>query len=157
MARAAKGFARLDPWYVTGFCDGEGTFTFSRRTRGLALYFGIKLTEKDRPVLEAIQAFFGGIGKIYYHRRPPIPPPNAGFSKPAAYFRVTRIAELQRVVEHFDEYPPQGCKRESYRIWREMVVLKTGGFGAPPWEELDRLAVKLSAASPRNQPMPSTS
>jgi hypothetical protein len=140
----------LDPWFVTGFVEGEGTFTFSRRGAQISLYFAIKLPEADRPLLMALQAFLGGIGQIYF-----VPPraaarPRSGYTRAASYFRVCRRDQLIRVVEHFDSFPLRGTKRRSYDIWRQMVQLKQA-FRRPPREELGELAVRLSAASVRNQ------
>lgn len=141
----------LHPWYVTGFVEGEGTFTYSRSGRLLALYFGVRLTAEDRPILEHIQAFFGGIGEIYTQRRR-APRPRGGFSKTASYYRVCRRDHLPRVIDHFDRYPLGGVKLECYRIWREMVFLKLANPRRPPLDELNRLAEELSRASPRNKP-----
>jgi len=130
--------AELDPWYVTGFIEAQGSFTYSRNGRQMALYFGIKLPEVDEPVLHAIRDFFGGIGSIY--------PVQAGAS---AYFRVCRREQLAVVVDHFDTYPLRGSKRAAYEIWREMVLLKQR-FRQPPRDELRLLAEQLSAASGRS-------
>jgi len=121
----------LHPWFVTGFADGHGSFTFSRSSKQLALYFAIKLTATDRGSLEAIQDFFGGIGRIY----------EVGAS--AVLFRATRIADLVRVVAHFDAYPLQTHKLDAYRIWRDMVELKRNFRGATR-ESLEVLANELS-------------
>lgn len=137
----------LDPWYVTGFADGEGSFTYSRSGKQIALYFSIKLTASDRAVLEQIQDFFG-VGKIY--RSPPYT--KHGFAtKTAALYRVTRHDELYKVTDHFDRYPLQGEKRHSYGIWREMALLKKIFRSAANRELLDDLADKLSSINPRNQ------
>ena len=82
---------------MTGFVEAEGAFTFSRSGRSVALYFAIKLTAKDKPVLTALRSFFGEIGSVY--------PLNGGAS---AYLRVCRLEELERVVEHFEAYPLRG-------------------------------------------------
>jgi LAGLIDADG DNA endonuclease family protein len=144
----SRGTPELDPWYVTGFVEGEGTFTFSRSGPQMALYFAIKLTGSDRTILEAIQAYFGGIGSIY-NVKPAAPTQASGYTKSAAYYRVCRSKDLDRVVEHFDTYPLRGSKAASYAIWREMVVLKRA-FRKPARPELEALAARLSAASPRN-------
>lgn len=141
--------SQLDPWYVTGFTEGEGTFTFSRNGPSMALYFAIKLTGADRLLLEAIRTYFGGIGNIYDVKARAPAGPGSGFTKIAAYFRVTRRSHLHSVVEHFDCYPLRGSKASSYAIWREMFVLKAA-FRKTPRLELDALAARLSAASPRN-------
>jgi LAGLIDADG endonuclease len=148
----AETFSRgtsLDPWYVTGFVEGEGAFTFSRSGRQMALYFAIKLTGADGPILEAIQGFFGGIGAIYRVAPRAAPTASSGYTKTAAYYRVCRRGDLDRIVEHFDMYPLRGVKASAYAIWREMVILKRA-FRKPVREELDALAARLSAASPRN-------
>jgi hypothetical protein len=128
----------LDPWYVTGFVEAQGSFTYSRSGRQLAIYFGIKLPEADEPVLQAIRGFFREIGSIY--------PVQAGAS---AYYRVCRREQLPVIVDHFDAYPLQGTKRAAFDIWREMVLLKQR-FRQPPRDELRALAEQLSAASGRS-------
>lgn len=136
---------------MTGFCEGESTFTFSRNGAQLALYFGVKLTAAERPLLEALQAFFGGVGRIYKVKAREAPTPRSGFTKEAVYYRVCRRDELPRIVDHFDEHPLRGGKKESYRFWRQMVLLKQN-FRQPAREQLDALAARLSNASVRNLP-----
>lgn len=136
--------AELDPWYVTGFVEGEGTFTYSRNGKQLSLYFGLKLGEADEPILTAIQEFFGGIGSIYYVQ------PRGESAKGAAYYRVCRREQLPVIVEHFDTYPLRGSKLVVYRIWREMVMLKQR-FRQPDRAELQDLAAQLSASYARGR------
>jgi len=144
----------LDPWYVTGFVEGEGCFTYSRSGPRLALYFAIKLTGADAELLRAFQEFFRGIGRIY-RVAPRTPRHRSGFTKAAAYYRVCRCDELVKVVSHFDAYPLHGAKTSSYRIWRQMVLLKKE-FGGRRGQHLEPLAARLSAASPRNAPWSAT-
>lgn len=143
-------FTSLDPWYVTGFAEGEGSFTFSRSGPRLAMYFSVKLTRADRSILEGLQTFFDGAG-IIYDVGPRAPGDRSGFTKSASYYRVCRKAELGRVVAHFDAYPLKGSKAAAYRIWREMVSLKSRS-PRPQQDRLEDLAKRLSAASPRNGP-----
>ena len=142
--------ALLDPWYVTGFVDGEGSFTYSRVGRNVVPFFSIKLTAEHVGILESIQEFFGGIGRIYHVLPRAAPTPRSGFTKAARFYRVGRSSELRRVVEHFDQFPLHGTKATSYAIWREMVILKRD-FRKAPMELLAGLADQLSAASPRNK------
>mgnify|MGYP002622475808 FL=1 len=149
----------LEPWYVTGLVDGDGSFTYSRSSRGaspLTLYFAIKLTKKDDDLLEKVRAYFNGVGKIYPVRARS-PRYNSGFTKRASYFRVSKTEELAGVVEHFDRYRPQGRRREVYGVWREMYEIKKGHRDGGPMspearEQLDELAERLSSLSPRNRP-----
>ena len=117
----------LEPAYVTGFVDAAGSFTYSRSSKQLALYFAVKVPAVDRPLLEDLQAFFGGVGRIYAE----------------AYYRVTRREELMAIVEHFDRHPLQSSKREVYGLWRSMVLAKQE-FRRPDRELLDRLADEIS-------------
>jgi hypothetical protein len=121
----------LDPLWVTGFADAAGSFTYSRSSKQLALYFSVKLADADRALLEDLQTFFDA-GRIYQ----------------PAYFRVTRREELVRVVDHFERYPLRSSKREVYELWREMVVAKQQ-FRRPDRERLAALAARLSELSGR--------
>jgi hypothetical protein len=62
---------KLNPYFVTGFIDGEGCFTVSiikRPERKLGwqviITFQIGLSPKDKDLLNQIQGYFG-TGKIY--------------------------------------------------------------------------------------------
>jgi hypothetical protein len=142
----------LEAWYVTGFVEGEGAFTYSRSGKQLALYFGLKLTRDDSAILEDIRDYFGGVGRIYDVAPRAARTANSGFTKPARYYRVTRLNELPRIINHFDAHPLRGLKAASYALWREMVLLKKSSFRKPPMERLNELAAHLSAASVRNRP-----
>src|SRR5262245_55725778 len=95
----------LEPWYITGLMELAGTFTFSRSDRNVVPYFGLKLSPEDVEILEGIQEYFGGAGRIYPvggRRRLG----ESGDASPLAqYLRVTRIEDLDRIVGHFDHYP----------------------------------------------------
>src|SRR6266545_7278604 len=130
----------LDPWYVTGLVEGEGTFTYSRSGAHMALYFAVKLVRADDDLLISLREFFGGVGTIY-RVRPRAPRPRAGHTKAASYYRVCRQDQLRRIVEHFDAYPLKGAKAASYAIWRLMVLLKLE-FPKTAGDRLDLFAKK---------------
>ena len=56
--------------------------------------FFIRLHIKDVALLNLIQAFFNGIGKIYIYK-----------DVEEAIFRVSSIKELEFITNHFDKYP----------------------------------------------------
>jgi len=118
----------LEAEYVTGLVEGAGSFTFSRSSKQLALYFGLKLPLADRSLLEDLQTFFG-VGRIY----------ETGAS---AYYRVTRHQDLPRVVEHFERYPLRSRKQAAFELWKQMVEVKQS-FRRPDREQLDQLAAEL--------------
>lgn len=137
----------LNPWYVTGFSDGEAAFTYSKARKGLSLYFAIKVNSEERKLIEQIRDFFG-VGKIY-EVKPTPPRAYSGFTGAAVYYRITKIDELDRIVQHFDKYPLHGKKLESYQIWREIFLLKKK-FRKPDFEKLRKLAAVLSKLSSKN-------
>jgi len=114
----------LDPWFVSGFCDGEAAFTFSRSGQGFSLYFSVRQREDNIAIVHALQNYFGGVGKIYLGKEQ-FPTKNSGHSKPTAYFRVCKQDDLLRIVEHFDKFPLQSKKQEVYTVWKDMVIDKT--------------------------------
>jgi len=134
----------IDPWYISGFAEGCASFTYSRSGSVVALYFGIKVSIKDLVILQAVQAFFEGIGRIYT-----IKASSRGLGKEAAdslYFRINRARELGQLVSHFDHYPLVGAKAQQYQIWREMVALKQR-FRRPHLQRLEALASQLSSVT----------
>lgn len=135
----------LTPWYITGFCDGEAAFTYCKSGGTFGLYFAVKQREDNRQIVEEIQEYFHYIGNIYKNKEAS-PTKNSGFSKAAAYYRVTRIDELKVVVDHFDKYPLQSKKKlEAYKIWREMVMHKLENYRNINYDVLRGLAEKLSS------------
>jgi hypothetical protein len=131
------------PDYVTGLVEAAGSFTYSRSREQLSLYFSIRLGGADIAVLRDVRRYFGGHGRIYSVR------PASKGSKPSSYYRVNRLAELRRIVAHFDRHPLGGSKKRSYEIWKRMVVLKVASFGDPPRARLETLARALSRTSRR--------
>ena len=139
----------LNPWYVTGLCDGEAAFTYSRTGGSFGVYFGLKQREDNRQIVEEIQRYFGYIGNIYRGKESN-PTKNSGLTKPSAYYRVTRAGELKRIIDHFDKYPLQSKKRqEAYHIWRDMVIHKLENYRNTDYDKLRRLAERLSSLNMR--------
>lgn len=136
--------AELNPWYITGFCDGEAAFTYSRNGGAFALYFGITQREDNEHLLEDIWEYFNYVGRIY-RRKEAEPTKNSGFTKPSAYYRTTKTDELTIIIDHFDKYPLQGKKKlEAYKIWREMAIHKLENYRSTDYNKLRLLAEKLS-------------
>jgi len=141
----------LSPWYVTGFSDGEAAFTYSRAGGTFGLYFAIKQREDNRQIIENIQEYFNYIGNIYRGKEA-VPTKNSGLTKASAYYRVTRINELEAVVGHFDKYPLQSKRKlEAYRVWREMVMYKLENYRYIDYDKLRALAEKLSSLNSQSR------
>ncbi|MDD5560862.1 MAG: LAGLIDADG family homing endonuclease [Candidatus Omnitrophica bacterium] len=141
----------LDPWYVTGFADGEAVFTYSRAGGSFGLYFSIKQREDNHQIVEEIHKFFHNIGQIYSGKESNSIP-KSGLSSPYAYYRVTKSSELQIIVEHFDKFPLQSKKKfEAYKVWREMVIYKKDNYRKINYDYLSMLAGKLSSLNLQNR------
>ncbi len=115
---------KLDPQYVAGFIDGEGSFSISigkhktlRRGFEVRPEFEIELRKDDQEILERILVTIG-IGRIYdcsYERY--------GWY-PHAKYKITSIWDLKKHLFPFlDRYPLQAKKRKSYLLFREIVLM----------------------------------
>lgn len=141
----------LNPWYVTGFSDGEAAFTYSRSGGTFALYFSIHQRGDNRQIIEEIREYFHSVGDIYRHKESP-PTKNSGFSKPSVYYRVTRIGELKVIVDHFDKHPLQSTKKlGAYKVWRDMVMHKLENYRDIDYDYLRALAEKLSTLNAQSR------
>jgi len=92
----ASSITKLNPYYITGFADGESVFwigidTNTKLSAGYRVKasFQIGLHEKDRALLELIKAYFG-VGKITKQGQESI------------QFRVFTIKELKVIISHFE-------------------------------------------------------
>ncbi|MFH1198548.1 MAG: LAGLIDADG family homing endonuclease [Candidatus Omnitrophota bacterium] len=135
----------LNPWYVTGFCDGEAAFTYSRSGGTFAVYFGLKQREDNFQIIEDIRQYFGYVGTIYRHKES-FESPKAGHTRAATYYRVARAEELRNIIDHFDKYPLQSMKKqEAYTVWKEMAMHKIEHYRDIEYDKLHALAQKLSS------------
>ena len=107
----------LNPWYVTGFSDGEACFhiAIGKNTKYKIGYyvnpgFSIALHKKDEELLRKIQEFFGGIGVLKV-------------KKDIVQFRVFSIKDLDIIIKHFDLYPFITKKYADYLLFKEALEL----------------------------------
>ena len=82
----------LDPWFITGLVDGEGSWGLSinkdqKRTVGyvITVAFELSLHSKDIDILKGLQAYFG-VGRIYKN------------ADNMMHYKVSSIKDLQKVV-----------------------------------------------------------
>lgn len=108
----------LEPGWVTGFCDGESYFIvglskIQRLSTGWQVrpIFGIELHKKDVILLKKIQDFFG-VGKVGVRK-----------TRAIAYYIVTSVKDLKKIINHFDKYPLITQKKEDYRLFKRIVEL----------------------------------
>lgn len=105
-----KNDHQLNPWFVTGFIDGEGCFNI-KVTKSSSNIIGWQVQArfiiegggappiKDMDLLYKIQAFFGGIGSVTS-------------TKSVARFAVYGLKDITNVIlKHFNNYPLQSAKQ----------------------------------------------
>jgi len=113
---------KLNPWYVSGFIDGEGSFSVSigkhrtlRRGYEVRPEFEIELRKDDQEILERIAVTIGS-GRIYdlsYERY--------GWY-PHAKFKITSTKDMRDYLFPFlDKYPLQAKKAKVYVLFRQIV------------------------------------
>ena len=115
---------KLDPNYVCGFIDGEGSFSISigkhktlKRGFEVRPEFEIELRKDDQEILERICITIG-IGRIYdcqYDRY--------GWY-PHSKYKITSIWDMKEHLFPFlDKHPLQAKKGKSYVLFREIVLM----------------------------------
>jgi len=105
--------------YVTGFVDGEGTFSvsFSRREKlntkiEVRPGFSISQHKRNLKILQRIQKFFG-VGAIRFSKR------DQNYK-----YEVRSIDDLMKVIiPHFEKYPLQTTKAKDFVIFKEICRL----------------------------------
>jgi len=107
----------LNPYFVTGFTDAEGSFMVIIRKKpksqlgwGIEAVFSIVLHLKDKAILELIQQFFGGRGNIYE-------------GKDNVTYSVSSLKDLTWIIDHFDKYPLITQKKADFILWKQVIEL----------------------------------
>ena len=106
----------LDPYFVTGFSDGESCFSVwigkSSKEDGWRVLcrFVITLHLKDLDLLYNINNFFG-VGKVYMS------------TKDSCTFTVQSIKDLDIITDHFNKYPLITQKSIDFLLFKQVCEL----------------------------------
>lgn len=109
----------LNPWFISGFTDAEGSFVISivkdpltRTGWNIQLRFKIDLHEKDLPILEGFKTYFEGAGEI----------DKSGKDRDSlSYVIGSRKLITALVLPHFDKFPLITNKRADYILFKSIV------------------------------------
>ena len=109
---------QLNPYWVTGFTDAEGTFTVvldKVNTRKLNWRiqpkFQISLHVRDLPLILKVQQFFGNIGSV-------------SESENMAFYSVSSVKDLVKtIIPHFLKYPLLTQKGADFILFKQIVDL----------------------------------
>ncbi len=109
---------KLNPYFITGFVDGEGCFSVMilknpRTKTGFRVQarFLINIHKKDKMILSGIQSYFKGIGNMYNH------------GKDGVQYLVSSVNDLSKIVDHFDKYPLITKKQADFLIFKQIIDL----------------------------------
>ena len=110
-------FAQINPWFITGFTDGDGSFSVSiaKKKSGsgwkIQPLFTIGLDPKDLDLLVQIKAYFK-VGKIYTSARGIV------------YYTVGSTKDIIKyILPHFDKYNLVTLKIKDYLVFKNIVLL----------------------------------
>jgi len=106
----------LNPWFLTGFSDGESNFTV-RIVKSNSVKVGwvvqpvfqIGLHKKDLNLLKKIQSFWG-VGEIYHKEE-------------SSNYMVQSLRGLNVIVNHFERYPLLTKKCEDLKLFAQIMTL----------------------------------
>jgi hypothetical protein len=139
---AAYGEQPLDPAYVTGLTEGEGCFcvSFALRSKlrtGIEVRpsFSLSLNEKDLPLLQDLQTFFG-CGWIRESR-----------SDRTCKYEVRSIGDLlNQILPHFEGFPLRGNKARSFHSFSRVCRMIEQGdhCDRASLEEIVRVAYEMN-------------
>lgn len=109
---------KLNPWYLTGFVDGEGSFLINVHARydhklgyNVNLVFKLKIHSRDIKLLENIRNSLDEIGNIAIRKD--------GYIE----FIVSSIKDIKVLINHFDTYPLITQKWADYQIFKQTFIL----------------------------------
>ena len=109
----------LNPWFITGFIDAEGSFMVivrknpKNRTGWLVVViFSIALHKRDMRILKDIQAYFDGAGSIRKN------------GKVTFKLRIESLELISNlIIPHFDKYPLVTQKLGDYLLFKTVVEM----------------------------------
>lgn len=109
----------LDPWYVTGLIDGEGSFQVRVRKSSkyktgwsISLVFSLSLHKSELPLLKAVQAYFGGVGSISHSHKNVL-----------SYKVESQKIISEFIIPHFTKFPLQTQKGADFLLFNKVNQL----------------------------------
>jgi len=109
----------INPFFITGFTDGEGSFMISvrkspahRQGWKVQASFVITLHKKDLELLKSIQSSLGGIGSI---------DPKGEDMIQLRLFSIEQITNI--IIPHFDKYPLLTQKKADFELFKLAVEI----------------------------------
>ena len=110
----------LNPNFVTGLIDAEGSFIISVRRHAkyknnwvVQAFMEINMSSIDSSLLVLVQQLFGGIG-FFSHKQ----------KINMTSYSVAKLSDIINIIiPHFNRYPLQSAKSIDFKIWSECVEI----------------------------------
>jgi hypothetical protein len=112
-----SGNYNLHPWYVTGYSDGESSFSIRVRRNllsklgfhiSIVYSLGAERNFENKKLLRSIKNFFNGYGSI-------------SKSGNMWLYEVSSIKELKTIRAHFENFPLQTTKIIYFELWCKVM------------------------------------
>ena len=112
--------SKLNPWFISGFVDGEGSFFTTiyknnnyKKSWYLKINFAIGLGKNDLSLLLQIQEFFGGIGSIIINQ-----------NQNMVIYSVGKIEDLTNIIiPFFEKYLLLTQKAADFILFKQILEL----------------------------------
>ena len=108
----------LNPFYVTGFTEGEGSFYVGILPRKMKEGFEVRPSfslsqnEKDKELIETLIDFFG-CGFVRYSK-----------SDQTFKYEIRSLEDLQhKIIPHFEKYQLQGRKKHDFNTFKKVIEI----------------------------------
>lgn len=114
---SSKTNGKLHPWFVTGYTDGEGSFSVRMRTKpnspfgfsiGIVYSICAEINPLNLKLLEQVKEYFDGAGSI-------------SRSGNMYVYEISSLKSLVNVRKHFEEYPLQTTKYVHFELWCQVM------------------------------------
>ena len=132
----------LNPFWISGFATGEGSFTYFTKTRvnsagktvkDYSIVFEISQRTQDLDILNLIASYFK-VGNVYTD--------TSGISR---YRLRTKDQIINTLIPHFNSYPLAGYKSLQCSVWFKIVYLLNDRVRTDQRDaELEKLIKELS-------------
>ena len=113
-----QSISKLNPYYITGFVDGEGCFLINIVKRSdqilgfnVNLVFKLDLHSKDIELLKSIRNTLGQIGNITIRK------------DSSVEFIVSSKKDIEILIKHFESYPLLTQKWSDYQLFKQTFIL----------------------------------
>jgi hypothetical protein len=107
----------LHPWFITGYSDGESSFSIRVRTNLLSKFgfhvsivysIGAEINPENKKLLELIKKYFNEEGSI-------------SKSGNLYLYEISSIKGLSVIRNHFENYPLQTTKIIHFQLWCQVM------------------------------------